>query len=373
MCEFNRILLSIVIPTRNESNLANLCSALIKQKYKKLFEVVIIDESDPNYRDMVIECIEDLKRGGVNVKSVFNEKRRGVGYSMIQGLLEASGEFILFLDADNEPHISLIEKLINEIMPSRDNAKEFIAVSFLSGAAYRSSLWNLLLLTSRNYLSYLQGALKYDKRYGFINVLKAWRRDVLLERVGTKIIEPSLSYLDDPIVNKKLNVLISMDAVKHINEVLVNDVRHLYEDYDLKFIYARIRWYTRGAFKLLRSKELSFKDKFRSFSRIFSYIVLLPLLPLTLYFTLALLNMNLLQMISIIAIFYIIFAASLLLCKSLRRKEALYIMFGLPMLLIANTMAVYLTIFDIFLNTIRKKQNFIYTTLKNYPCRVIDK
>jgi glycosyltransferase involved in cell wall biosynthesis len=94
-------LLSIIVPVKNEGeNLIKVCKSIARQCYKEYFEVVIVDDSDPEYEEYVTRCINAIKGVGVNVKLLRGE-RQGVGVAMYKGLMIANGTHILFLDADN--------------------------------------------------------------------------------------------------------------------------------------------------------------------------------------------------------------------------------------------------------------------------------
>ncbi|MEM4489117.1 MAG: glycosyltransferase [Desulfurococcaceae archaeon] len=349
MDERSKILLSIVLPVRNEHMLMNLCSALSEQDHKDLFQVVIVDESDPEYRGVTVRCYEDLQRSGVNAKLILNTERRGVGFSMVQGLLNAEGDYVFFLDADNKPVKSFIRRVIEEILIMRDQ-KGTIALSFLSAARYKRSLSNVLLLP-RLYLSCVIGGLKYSNRHGFVNILRVFKREVLINEVGVELDSPILSYLDNPNIYRKLSTLLANNVIRHIDEVLVEDVRHVFEDFGIKFLYARNRWYIKGKLELLQSGRLSFKEKLSLLTPMLFYIMLLPTV---LFATLGISTLFVINPFYAYMTFfslltcYIAFFTFLSWCKHIGlTKEVLLAIIMLPLFLMINSVAVYIALINI--------------------------
>jgi Glycosyltransferases, probably involved in cell wall biogenesis len=106
-------ILTIVIPTKNEGvNLKILCESLSRQSFKELFEVIIVDDSDPHYEKLVTSCISVLEDAGVKVRYL-KGCGKGVGAAMLKGLEASNGRYVLFLDADNV----LEENFMLEVMP----------------------------------------------------------------------------------------------------------------------------------------------------------------------------------------------------------------------------------------------------------------
>ncbi|MEM4005822.1 MAG: glycosyltransferase family 2 protein, partial [Desulfurococcaceae archaeon] len=274
----SKILLSIVLPVRNEPRLMDLCSALSEQDHKDLFQVIIVDESDPDYREITMKCYEELQKSGVNAKLILNAERHGVGFSMVQGLLNAEGDYVFFLDADNKPDKSFIKRIVEEISILGDQERT-IALSFLAIPRYKRELSNILLLLPSLYLACILGGLKYDKNHGFVNILRVFKREVLVNKVGAELDNFALSYLDNPTIYRKLRAILANNVTRHIDEALVEDVRHVFEDFSMKFLYVRMKWYTREELKLLRSRRLSLKEKLSLLTPILFYTAL-PLVTL---------------------------------------------------------------------------------------------
>ena len=118
-------LLSIVLPVKNEgANLMMICESISQQPYKDFFEVVLVDDSDPQYEVYVSRCFDLLARAGVKVKRL-RGSGAGVGDAMFIGLKASEVEHVLFLDTNNILTHNFMASIINHL-------KEGAFVSFLS-------------------------------------------------------------------------------------------------------------------------------------------------------------------------------------------------------------------------------------------------
>lgn len=242
-------LLSIVLPVRNEGeNLEMVCRNILQQKYRDLFEVVIIDDSDPQYRNHVSKCLNFLKEANVKTKYISGNKR-GVGDAMLAGLKACEGVYVFFLDADNV----LSENFMNSVIPHLMD-KRF--VSFYSTAEFQRGLAGLFY--AKQVGAVMRKGLKFNRRFGFVNILYIWRRDLMLS--NARVVNPRLSLLDQIDLISMVNThILNSNGHIHINDVLVRDIRHAFESFDPWFIYRRLLWYY-GSYKsfgnILRLKDV---------------------------------------------------------------------------------------------------------------------
>ncbi|MCC6056363.1 MAG: glycosyltransferase [Desulfurococcaceae archaeon] len=272
---------SIVLPVKNEGqNLIELCESIARQCCKEYFEVVIVDDSDPGYEEHVTRCINIMKDVGVNVKLLRGE-RQGVGAAMYKGLMIANGTHILFLDADN----ILREGFMSKVIPLLTKGS-FVSV-LSKGIILRG--WRGLYYASQ-LLATLRKGLVFHRRYGFVNILYIWQRDLV--SALSKIIYSKLSLLDQIDVRKLIELHITKTKNHgHIDEVLIEDHRHVYEASNLSFNYRRLRWYW-GLFRTIRD-VLKLTD-------VKIYLLLLPLtITLTIVLAATLGSKLLLALISI--------------------------------------------------------------------------
>ena len=104
--------LSIVIPAFNEENriegtISRIQQYLGKQAYSS--EVIVVD--DGSYDNTTI-LVEKMALEMQNLILVKNGENKGKGYSVKNGFLHSSGQFLLFSDADLATPIEEIEKLL---------------------------------------------------------------------------------------------------------------------------------------------------------------------------------------------------------------------------------------------------------------------
>ena len=107
--------LSIVIPCYNEakdiaSNVEKVKSYLLDKKIDH--ELLLVNDGSKDNTKEVIESIPD-------VKALSYEKNRGKGGAVKFGIEHATGDYVLFMDADLSTDISAIEKVV-ELAPNYD-------------------------------------------------------------------------------------------------------------------------------------------------------------------------------------------------------------------------------------------------------------
>jgi dolichyl-phosphate beta-glucosyltransferase len=114
------IRLSVIIPAYNEEKrlpktLAEINKYLAKQNYD--YEILVASDGS---KDNTVQVVEDLKSQIANLRLIDNKENRGKGYMVRQAMLEAKGDFRLFIDADNSTSIDQIEKIWPEIKKGYD-------------------------------------------------------------------------------------------------------------------------------------------------------------------------------------------------------------------------------------------------------------
>ncbi len=102
--------LSIVIPTYNEAekiigNLSSIKDYLSKQSYD--WEVIIVNDGSTNNTAELVRSFTEKNR---DFRLIDNKKNNGKGYAVKQGMLEAIGDYRLFLDADGSTSIDHLDK-----------------------------------------------------------------------------------------------------------------------------------------------------------------------------------------------------------------------------------------------------------------------
>lgn len=112
--------LSVVIPAYKEkerigSNLLEIESFLSAKDFE--YEIIIVVDGSP---DNTAEVAQNYSKQVKNLRVINNKENHGKGYVVRQGLLEAKGEYVVFLDADGSTSISHVEKFLPELVAGND-------------------------------------------------------------------------------------------------------------------------------------------------------------------------------------------------------------------------------------------------------------
>lgn len=105
------IYLSVIVPCYNEekrlpSTLLNMHGYLSKQNYG--YEILVVDDGS---KDKTIETGKSMEPQVDNLRVLSYGENRGKGYAVKFGMLQASGQYRLFTDADNSTSIDQVEKM----------------------------------------------------------------------------------------------------------------------------------------------------------------------------------------------------------------------------------------------------------------------
>ena len=97
---------SVIIPCYNvEKYIENTVKTVLNQTYKD-FEIILIDDGS---KDSTLAILNHLKETDDKIK-VFTQPNKGVSYTRNRGIDIAKGEYIYFLDADDEIKNTLFEE-----------------------------------------------------------------------------------------------------------------------------------------------------------------------------------------------------------------------------------------------------------------------
>jgi len=103
--------LSVIIPAYNEEKrlpktLEVIDDYLRKQNYD--YEILVVNDGS---KDGTAEAVNNLKFKIKNLKLINNKENQGKGFVVRQGMLEATGEYRLFTDADNSTSVDQVKKM----------------------------------------------------------------------------------------------------------------------------------------------------------------------------------------------------------------------------------------------------------------------
>lgn len=113
----NTCLVSVIIPTYKRSDfLIRAITSVLNQKYKKI-EIIVVDDndSDSKYRHETKRML--IEEGLFNkVKYIEHDRNKGLSAARNTGVKLAVGEFVCFLDDDDEFFPNKIEQQVNKFL-----------------------------------------------------------------------------------------------------------------------------------------------------------------------------------------------------------------------------------------------------------------
>ena len=106
--------LSVIIPSYREAdrigkNLLEIESFLSSKKYT--YEILVVTDGSPDSTPEVARSFADKVK---NLRVIENRENHGKGYVVRQGLLEAKGDYRVFLDADGSTSITHLDSFLPE-------------------------------------------------------------------------------------------------------------------------------------------------------------------------------------------------------------------------------------------------------------------
>lgn len=92
------VYLSVIIPVHNTEKYLKRClDSIVSQTFKDIEIIIVDDFSSGN----CFEIIEEYRKNNKNIKYVKNEENLGSAWSRLNGLSEANGRYIHFVDSDD--------------------------------------------------------------------------------------------------------------------------------------------------------------------------------------------------------------------------------------------------------------------------------
>ena len=138
-------LISVIIPIYNTGDSAvKLLDKLTKQSYENLEIICVDDGSKDGSFDLVTEFIRQSKLKNKNLNmTILRQKNQGAAGARNLGLKKASGEYVTFIDSDDEVKKTHIEDLLKSLEKDPRNALS------VCGYAYR----RLRMQTEKNFFT----------------------------------------------------------------------------------------------------------------------------------------------------------------------------------------------------------------------------
>lgn len=107
------MLISVIIPVYNVSNYIERClQSVLEQTYKDI-EIIVVDDASPD--NSMVKAHRLLKNVENNVKIVSHPSNRGLSAARNSGVKNSTGDYLYFLDSDDEIPPTCIEALVSYI------------------------------------------------------------------------------------------------------------------------------------------------------------------------------------------------------------------------------------------------------------------
>lgn len=246
-------LVSIIIPVYNMGNNIKTCTRSIMDQTYKNIEIILVDDGSKD--NSLQQCIE-LSQEDERIKVIHTENR-GSGPARNEGIINASGKYVYFPDADDYLDPRAIEILVKEIQ----NAKCDLIVF-----GYRYVGLNGELLSTKQYENYSFNSDLVRKNYSEYFSLSGkhtiqgapWNKFFSLEVIkDNDIFYPTLRrHQDEGFIARYMNV---STKVVFIDETLytyyVNDLEKQWDKYPVDYIEA-----VKGLYEERKSNVLQWNE-----------------------------------------------------------------------------------------------------------------
>jgi glycosyltransferase involved in cell wall biosynthesis len=217
---------SVIIPTYNEEKMIGEClESLGKQTYKDI-EVIVIDDGSTDTTSQLLRGA-----GKTGQVKVFSQGHKGAGAARNLGASKASGEILVFVDADMTFDKDFITKLIQPIVTGRTNGT-------FSKEEYVSN-WDNVWARCWNLNQGWEPKRRHPK--GYPNKQKVFRAILRSEFETVGGFDPKFGYMDDWSLSRKLKY----QAVNAPGAIFYHQNAE-----SLKEIFLQAKWIGKRPYKL---------------------------------------------------------------------------------------------------------------------------
>lgn len=224
----NSVYLSVIIPAYNEERrlpktLRAVYEYLLKQSYDS--EILVVVDGSTDKTAEIVRSLEPTIKG---LRLLEYKENHGKGWGVREGILEAQGQYRIFMDADNATTVDHFEKMApyfeqgyNVVIGSRDIKEAVIAVPQSWFRRRLGDIFNLIV----QIVAGLWGI--WDTQCGFKGFTAKAARDifsrttidrwafdvevlVIAKKLGYKIKQVPVIWINDPESKVKLKGMIKM-------------------------------------------------------------------------------------------------------------------------------------------------------------------
>lgn len=182
------IQISIITPVyKVEPYIRRCLQSVLSQTYENI-ECIIVNDATPDKSMEVVDEVLKAYSGAIKFKIINHEKNQGLSAARNSGVRAATGDYLFFLDSDDELHSSNSMELLNQYINKYGEADFFIADYEPIGFAVHYSLPDFDIATGQDVLNtYLQSqwpsmaCMKFIKRSFFFDKALFFKEGLLHE------------------------------------------------------------------------------------------------------------------------------------------------------------------------------------------------
>ena len=227
---YEEVIISVIIPVYNvESFLSQCLDSLLNQSLSNI-EIICVDDGST---DRSLEILNKYASTNDRIK-ILQQRNMYAGIARNNGLKEAKGKYILFLDSDDFFELNMLEKLLIRIEKDdsdicicnarhyNDKTKEYIDVPYLLNMTNIPSKLPFSYKDCSNTIYQITTSAPWNKLYrkSFLDINK-------LEYMGSKkandvfftnahlVLANKISIVKDKLVNYRVGTLTSLQATNH--------------------------------------------------------------------------------------------------------------------------------------------------------------
>ncbi len=214
--------LSVIIPAYNEEKriaktLESVHNFLKIQSYD--YEILVVNDGS---KDSTAEIVNSLKSQIGNLNLIDNKENHGKGWVVRQGMLNATGEIRLFMDADNSTNIDQFDKFLPYFQQGYDivTAKRIVVVKQSLPREFLGWVFRLLvhilvpLGVSDSQAGFKAFSKKATEAVFYKQTIFRWAFDVeilaIAKKIGFKIKEVPVIWANDAESHVKLGGMVKM-------------------------------------------------------------------------------------------------------------------------------------------------------------------
>lgn len=171
------VCVSVIVPVYNTGKYLKKCLNSIKNQTLKKIEIICIDDGSTD------ESLEILKKeAGRDCRiSLYAEKNSGQSVARNGGIKEAKGQYIYFMDSDDELELDALQKLYDKAEHTNLDILYFDGISFLDN--------DLDEAASNQNLDYYKRRCSYSRIYNGAHLMRA------MEKNGEYRVSPCLQFI----------------------------------------------------------------------------------------------------------------------------------------------------------------------------------